>query len=91
MLAANMQHVVHHLSGETPSFEVMMFKELLISLCAVLLSIALQNQIEFFLTFFSNCISSIALCYDQILLVGDLNIHINDPNNSFSSDFFNYM
>lgn len=88
MLAANMQHVVHHLSGETPSFEVMMFKYTLdIPVCCITIycppkpkrSFFYCNSLILFLLLFSVMIT--------VLLVDDFNIHVNDQNNSCASEF----
>ena len=60
----------------------MMFKITLESPCAVLLTFTLLNQIVIILNVnFLFLFLSFLLSYDDILLVGDFDIYVDDPNN----------
>ena len=47
------------------------------------------NSAVSFLDEFSELLSSLVVSFDSAIIVGDFNIHIDIPSNSFARDFLN--
>ncbi len=85
----NHLNCVPFIAGSFHSFSVLTFKiECDIPVCCMIIY-GPPTSYTIFMNDFSTLLSSVVLKFDKIIIVGDFNIHIDDPSNSLATEFLN--